>query len=267
MELLAGGVANAGAVVRDGDVVLRPAPPDVHAVHELFRALHLAGFEGVPRPADPPLAPDGRERLAFVPGDVAVTPFPPWSHTDEVLASVGRLLRRYHDAVASVPVPPALRRPTAMADPEGGPVLCHNDVCPENVVVAGGEATCLLDFDFAAPGRPLWDVATTARMWVPVAAPEHARRLGFPGTDPAPRLRVLADAYGLDDADRSALPELILRSLEVGHTMVMANVEAGHPAFVAMWAAMGGEEAYRRRRDWLAANLDRLRTALTRTPR
>jgi thiamine kinase-like enzyme len=47
-------------------------------------------------------------------------------------------------------------------------VICHNDVCLENVVFRGGLAVALLDFDFAAPGRPTFDSAAFARMCVPV---------------------------------------------------------------------------------------------------
>lgn len=42
-------------------------------------------------------------------------------------------------------------------------MLCHNDVCPENVVFRDGRAAALIDFDLAAPGRALWDIAMTAR--------------------------------------------------------------------------------------------------------
>ena len=38
-----------------------------------------------------------------------------------------------------------------MAGPEGGEVLCDNDVGVGNVVFC--DATALLEFDFAAPGR------------------------------------------------------------------------------------------------------------------
>jgi Ser/Thr protein kinase RdoA (MazF antagonist) len=41
-----------------------------------------------------------------------------------------------------------------LADPSGGPIVCHNDVCMENVVFRNGAAIGPLDFDFAAPGRP-----------------------------------------------------------------------------------------------------------------
>ena len=39
-----------------------------------------------------------------------------------------------------------------LADPASGAVVCHNDVCLENVVFRDGQAVGLLDFDFAAPG-------------------------------------------------------------------------------------------------------------------
>ena len=42
--------------------------------------------------------------------------------------------------------------------------MCHNDVCPENVVFRDGIAVALLDFEFAAPGRPVYDVAQLARI-------------------------------------------------------------------------------------------------------
>jgi hypothetical protein len=72
--VLAGGVLNAGAVVRLGDVVGRPAQPYVRAIHQLLRGLAARGLDGVPSPVG--VAPDGREELGFVPGEVAVPPFP-----------------------------------------------------------------------------------------------------------------------------------------------------------------------------------------------
>lgn len=71
-EVLHGGVAHAGSVVREGDYVLRPASPHNELVHALFRYVRAAGFEGVPEPVG--IDPDGRERLVFISGDVAVPP-------------------------------------------------------------------------------------------------------------------------------------------------------------------------------------------------
>jgi Ser/Thr protein kinase RdoA (MazF antagonist) len=66
---------------------------------------------------------------------------------DAALASIARLLGRMHDAAAAVEVPGG-RWNRELADPAGGPMVCHDDVCPENVVFRDGEAVGLIDFDF-----------------------------------------------------------------------------------------------------------------------
>jgi ribosomal-protein-alanine N-acetyltransferase len=43
----------------------------------------------------------------------------------------------------------------SLADLAGGTLVCHNDVEPSNVVFRDGTAVALLDFELAAPGRPL----------------------------------------------------------------------------------------------------------------
>ncbi|NEE15067.1 aminoglycoside phosphotransferase family protein, partial [Streptomyces sp. SID7499] len=45
--MLFGGLANAGAVLRRGDAVERPAPPHAVHLHAHLRALREQGFDGV----------------------------------------------------------------------------------------------------------------------------------------------------------------------------------------------------------------------------
>ena len=171
-EILRGGVANAGAVRRIGDVVLRPSNENSATIHALLRHVRRTGFDGVPQPLS--FVPDGEERLVFIPGDVPFPPFPRWSQTDDVLASTVKLLRRFHDATVGFVAPEGATWSKEMADPGGGEVICHNDVCPENVVFRDGEAVALLDFDFAAPGDRLFDLARLVLMTVPIDAPEDS---------------------------------------------------------------------------------------------
>lgn len=250
VEVLAGGVANAGAVVRVGSVVLRPSNPHSDTILSLLADLRARGFDGAPEPlgADP----DGRERLRFIPGDVAIPPFPDWAQHDDALASVARLLRRFHDATAEHPAA-ASSWSDEMADPAGGPVICHNDVCLENVVFRDGAAVALLDFDFAAPGRRSWDVAAFARMCVPVDDDLSAANLGWRVSDRPHRLRAVCDAYGLDQAGRAELLEILDHSIARGGEFVRRRAEAGEPGFVQMWAEIGGMERFDRRRRWWAA--------------
>jgi Phosphotransferase enzyme family len=246
-EVLRGGVANAGAVVRRGEHVLRPSNPHTGSIHRFLTALHETGFDGASVPVG--VDPDGRERLVFVPGEVAVAPFPDWFQTDAVLASIADLMRRFHDATRAFD-PTGETWSDEMVDPAGGPVVVHNDVCPENVVLRDGVAVALLDFDFAAPGRPVYDLAAMARMCGPVDDDASAARLGWGPVDQPARLRLVADTYGLEADGRHELVALLGDTFDRGGEFVLRRVEAGDPNFIQMWEEMGGMERFDRRRRW-----------------
>jgi hypothetical protein len=60
-----------------------------------------------------------------------------------------------------------------------------------------------IDWDGAGPGSRLWDLGYAVAGFVPLA----------PGGDPAtdgPRMRALADGYGLDAGQRRDLPALLI---------------------------------------------------------
>lgn len=249
-EVLHGGVANAGRVVRTGGHVLRPSNPHSASIHRMLSCLAEAGFGGASVPVG--IDPDGRERLVFIPGDVAIPPYPSWVQSDAALASIARLLRRMHDVSASVPFDIDWTWNVEMADPLGGDVFCHNDVCLENVVFRNGSAVGLLDFDFAAPGRREFDLTSFARMCVPIDDDEPAERLGWMRADRPSRLRLVCDEYGLDGSGRAHVLTCLDDSIAHGGEFVRRRVEAGEVAFVEMWDAMGGQERFDRRRRWWA---------------
>jgi aminoglycoside phosphotransferase (APT) family kinase protein len=257
---LAGGMLNAGAVVRRGALVERPAPRAARALHAYLLALKEHGFDGAPTPVA--LTADGRERLTFLPGDVALPPFPRWVMTESALSSVGGLLRRLHEAGAAVEVEAGVEWARDLADPEGGTVLCHNDVCLENVVFRDGRAAALIDFDLAAPGRPVWDLAMTARYWVPMLDPVSASALYPAGLDAPARLRTLADGYGLSPRERAELPGVIEQATEICRAFVARRVADSDPVFVRALAERGGWERWDRMRGWLVAHREAFRAAL-----
>ena len=258
-EVLQGGVANAGLVTRVGAHVLRPSNAHSRTIHRFLTALHDAGFDGASVPVG--IDDDGRERLRFIEGDVPVPPFPAWAQDDGALASVAALLRRFHDASRSFD-PAGSTWSGELADPRGGTLVCHNDVCLENVVFRDGVAVGLLDFDFAAPGRPVYDLAQFARMCIPVDDPVNAARLGFTPADAAARLRLVADAYGLDADLRRELVAILSESIEHGGQFVRRRIEAGDVNFIKMFNDMGGEERVVRRRRWWDAERARFEAAL-----
>src|SRR5262249_9647330 len=156
----------------------------------------------------------------------AIPPYPDWVQTDDALASMARLLAGFHTASRSFD-PAGLAWSDEMVDPVSGAVVCHNDVCLENVVFRDGVAVGLLDFDFAAPGRPIYDLAQCARMCVPIDDPVNRARLGWRDADLPARLCVVADAYGLDPAGRAELIDILDVSMERGGEFVRRRVEAG----------------------------------------
>ncbi|MET8769573.1 phosphotransferase [Streptomyces sp. NPDC004658] len=259
-EALVGGMVNVGAVFRRGTLVERPAPRNARALHAHLLALKRHGFDAAPVPVG--LTPDGREQLTFIPGDVALPPFPDWAMTRTALESVGSLLRRLHEASAAVAVDSRAEWSRDLADPEGGTMLCHNDVCPENVVFRDGRAVALIDFDMAAPGRPLWDLAMTARYWVPMLDPRSAAAVHPSGLDAPARLRILADGYGLSAGDRAELPGVIEQATEVCRAFVARRVADGDPVYLQALAERGGWERWDRVRTWLVDHREAFTAAL-----
>lgn len=235
-QQLSGGLANEGQVVRIGDTVRRPAGPHSEAVNSLLDHLRVGGFDGAPVPLGKD--PEGRDVYGWIDGDVAIPPFPAWARSDEVLVSTGRLIRRLHDALADFEAAAGTSWSDERADPRGGTLICHTDICPENVVFREGKAVAILDFDFASPGRRVWDLAMAARMWIllrpdvdPREVSTRARRLGH-----------LAAGYGLAPADHEEFVDAIVEAQRVGNEFVRGRVEAGEPGFVAMWEGRGGAE-------------------------
>lgn len=258
-ESLIGGVANAGKVTRKGEFVLRPSNLHSASIHEFLRALRSAGFEGASFPIE--IQDDGREQLVFVEGIVPVPPYPAWAQSDGVLESVTNLMFDFHRASAILQFSTDAWS-QEMADPYGGSIICHNDVCLENVVFRDGQAVALLDFDFAAPGRPIYDLAAFARMCVPIDDDIGAERLGWFETDRPGRLRLVADTYGLDGEGRKELLESLDGAMRSGGAFVQRRVDAGDQNFNQMLDAMGGMERYARRGRWWTESRQEFLSAL-----
>jgi Ser/Thr protein kinase RdoA (MazF antagonist) len=126
------------------------------------------------------------------------------------------------------------------ADPLGGPVVCHNDVFPENVIFREGRPVALIDFDLAAPGRALWDVAAAAQQWAPLAAPD-ARHVHPQHLDAVARLGRVARAYGVEPGDATELVELIFLHRRQALAHIRDQIAAGNRTWVENWRHTDGE--------------------------
>lgn len=229
-------------------------------VRALLQHLEQVGFAGAPRH----VGIDERDRdvLTWVEGDVPVPPYPDWALTDAAIVSLGRLLRDYHRAAASFPAADHRGWSTQWGDPRGGPVVCHNDLFPENVVLRDGQVVALLDFDEAAPGRPLWDLAIAAEEWAPLHAP--GGRLSCPDElDAVHRLGLLGRAYGLAPQQAEELFEVILEVKATSTAHVLELAAADDP----VWSRYVDDTAFNDRvsadHAWLMASGPALLDALT----
>jgi hypothetical protein len=253
---LVGGTTNAGRVSRVGDTVRRPDRPTSASTKALLDHLEHRGFAGAPRYLG--TDDEGREVLSYIPGQAAIEPAPPWVLTDEALVSVAELLRGYHDAVADFDPGPH-RWSHAVPARFRLDVVSHNDPNLDNVVFRDGRAIALIDFDLASPGSRAWDLACTARLWVPLRAgadmPAAVRRRSLQ------RLALLADAYGADREQRLALVDALPECHRWCYAIVREAVAHGHPTFSSQWRAGSGARAARTGR-WLAAHGSELRRAL-----
>ena len=241
-----------------GDTVRRPWSPHTESVHALLRHLRAKGFTAAPEPLG--IDDQGREVLRWIEGETAMPPYPDWARTDAYLVSVARLLRRMHDACAGFDPSPH-NWSEELPDPRSGPVMCHNDLCLENLVARDGEVISFLDFDFVAPGRPVVDVVSTTRFVVPLRS--HARRDPWlEDGEVFRRLRLFVDTYGLSEADRRCFAEVLEERRAIGERFVLSRASRGEQLF-AHWLSAGGAAKLAAEREWIAANGDRITAALT----
>jgi Ser/Thr protein kinase RdoA (MazF antagonist) len=174
------------------------------------------------------------------------------------LARVGRIIREFHDAVAGFTPPPdaAWRVVIPPEDDGGGEIVAHHDLAPWNLVTDGRTWT-FIDWDTAGPGSRLWDLAYAVKAFVPLSADPAWQR-----PDPAARVRVLADAYGLDEEQRRRLAPMLTRRSRAMYDLLAAGYAEEAQPWARLWAE-GHGEIWRRdtthigqhEADWLTALL------------
>lgn len=249
---LAGGNVNAG-VVRIGDTVRRPAGPHTPAVHALLDHLHEVGFRYAPRPSG--IDEQGREVLTYLPG-VSVHPHrTELLDADRSLIEIGRLIREFHDASAGF-VPPVDAQWQVLIPDVGADLIVHHDLAPWNIVAGPAGGWGLIDWDVAAPGTRLWDLAYAAHGFVPLTAdPTEAR------PDPARRLRVLVDAYGLDEDDRRRLVELLAARTRSMYDLLAHGAATATEPWATLWRE-GHGQTWAGNTEYIDANTATWRAAL-----
>jgi hypothetical protein len=249
---LTGGVVN--TVVRVGETVRRSTGPWTPTVHSLLEHLRAAGFTYAPRALG--MDSNGREILSYIDGVPGMRPWPDVLRRDDGLIQVGRMLGQLATAMADFVAPPdaCWRTSPDVAAPNGS--VRHGDVGMWNTIWRGDRLIGLIDWDFAEPAPPLWDLAQAAWYGIPLFRGDSGwRDCGFSAEpDRRHRLSVLCGAYGAEPtAVLHALADLQALELERVRRLGGAGI-APFDAFLAR----GDAAELAAELGWLAANRDRL---------
>lgn len=240
---------NVSTVTRVGATVRRSAGPWTPAVHALLRHLERAGYPHAPCALG--MDERGREILSYLEGDVFPYPMPACVWSEAALLAVARMLRGFHDAQVGFTPPADAQWRFAPGAPTSGPLICHNDIAPYNTVFVREQPVAFIDWDFAAPGPALWDVAYALWFYMPITDDPTV-----PALDRPRRLRLFCDAYGLSADQRAELLPTIRRRQQVAYDTLRVWGTAGAPGFAEMWR--GGHAEVKLRdmaaleRDWSA---------------
>ena len=193
--LLGGSVST---VVRVGDTVRRTLDRWSPAVHALLQHLESVGFAGAPRFLG--IDDEGGEILTWIEGKPATSPWPAALRSPQGLLDLARVLRDYHDAVASFAPDPNAEWWIGTRRLGPGEIVVHGDLGPWNTIWRDGRPVAFIDWDFAEPAPPLADLAELACFITPMRDDDHARQYGFDEPpDRRARLRVFCEAYGWPD--------------------------------------------------------------------
>lgn len=249
------GATDRGSVTtvrRIGETIRRPVGEWTPAVHALLTHLEAVGFTRAPRA----VGTDGTDEvLSLLHGEPAFAPWPSALRSTAGISELGRWLRDYHQAVRDFQPPTGARWQGQEDEWRPGMVIRHGDLGPWNSIWRGDRLAGFIDWDFAAPGHALDDLAQLAWYAVPLRPIEQQRRASIAGARTLrSRLEALCTAYG-------AGPAAVLDALDSLQSREADRIERlgrqGHEPW-AMFLARGDAAEMLAERSWLRSE----RTAL-----
>ena len=167
--------------------------------------------------------------FSYMPGSV---PDNLGEYFDEQCAAAARMIARIHVSLSDMP---------GCTD---GLTVCHRDLSPCNFVFDKDMPVGIIDWDAAAVGNPINDLAYAMWMWLDIGNDERDAR------DVARRMRVMRDAYGV-----AALDQLAHLSRRMRDAYGVFAIEAIYAAMLSEMARVGGsifptEEQTRATSEW-----------------
>jgi hypothetical protein len=137
--------------------------------------------------------------VGYISGAAGHYPLKPYVLTESTLIRIGLLLRRLHDATISFSAPKNLVWHYTVIGPSE--VICHGDAGPYNIIFRKGNPVALIDFERAAPGPRVWDIAFVVYRFAPLC---ELREQGLTQAflrHTARRIRIFLRAYGCPRQD------------------------------------------------------------------
>ena len=233
-EMLTGG--NVSNVYRSRDTVRRELKPESPKIHKLLKHLENKGFSYAPKFLG--IDEKGREILSFIEGEAGNYPLKEYMWSNEGLKDIAKMLRHYHDAVSDFPLSddwnPIDNTPNKME------VICHNDFAIYNIIFNHQKPAGIIDFDIAAPGPRLWDIAYTLYTCVPLSRLYHTETgeaVYYDSLKDAKRIKervkLFFESYGIEGLIEDFV-EMVLLRLEGLCKFMIRKASEGDIAFQKM---------------------------------
>ncbi len=157
-----------------------------------------------------------REILSFIQGEAGNYPLKEYMLSDIVLGEIARILRQYHDAVRDFPLSDEWK--PIDNTPSNIEVMCHNDFAIYNIIFNQEKPVGIIDFDVAAPGPRLWDIAYTLYTCIPLSRLYHTEAgeaVYYNRTHDAERykrrIELFFETYGVKGMEDGYLKMILLR--------------------------------------------------------
>ena len=246
-QALVGGNLNP-EVVRVGDTVRRSAGSWTPAVHDLL--LHLSD-RSYPAPRPLSIDDEGREVLTFIEGECVHPNNLEVLRTDAAMRRAGKLITEYHRAQSDYMSPPDAVWREDGQDPTGSTeVIAHNDLAPWNLIT-GPTGWVFIDWDLAAPGRRMWDLAWALHSFVglwPDSPLSHVVTVR--------RIAAFCDGAEIDHSDRPHLLDVVVERTRHHASMLRSKAQEGDADYQRL-VADGHAQAWEHGSNHVAANRDR----------
>ncbi len=223
---LLGGQLTPG-IVRVGNTVRRRPKGHVAFVHDLLVFLEDQGFPFAPRFLG--MDEQGREILSYLEGEI--WPDSSSGLSDDLLEQAARAIRRSHDATAG----------SSLA--HGSEIVAHHELGPHNTIFQNGHLVGFIDWDDAAPGTRLRDLANAVYNYVDVSHWSNQE-----ANEQARRIRLMCVAYGWND------PITLVNDFEADLQQALRNHEQTGRA--------GAIKIFAQEVDWMRQRAQELRLAL-----